>query len=430
MDLSGPKIRTGPMMPGPGVIRFQPDRDNLGHVSGPGLVWLGPDAASGDSDDHVHLPVSAEWLTGLKPEDRIVFKDTRDKDRFVKIVECQTGGCWAHAFDRSFVVPGTALFHNEWGERPTRVGDVPLVEEVIVLKPGDDLILHRSGEAGEPARYDESGNLVQPAHISCTNPDVFDQVETGHRVLFDDGKIEGTVIDTEPGVSLRVRVLLAKPQGQKLRSDKGINFPNSNLSIRGLTQKDRDDLRFIVEHADVVNMSFVNTPDDVEDLLAELEKLGALHKIGVVLKIETRRAFDNLTELLLTAMRTHPVGVMIARGDLAVECGWQNIPMIQQEIQSFCRAAHVPDVWATQVLENLVKKGLPTRAELTDAAFANWAECVMLNKGTYVDRAIFMLDSILRDMRPYVHDKAPMFPPLPEERSKPARREKRLQQSD
>ena len=171
-------------------------------------------------------------------------------------------------------------------------------------------------------------------------------------------------------------------------------------------------LAFIAEHADVVNMSFVNSVQDVEDLRAEIDRLGAAHRLGIILKIETQRGFDNLTEILLAAMQTYPIGVMIARGDLAIECGWENMARIQQEIMSLCEAAHVPDIWATQVLENLAKKGLPSRAEITDAATAQRAECVMLNKGPHIRSAIGMLDTILKSTEAYQEKKAPMLPVL------------------
>ncbi len=129
-------------------------------------------------------------------------------------------------------------------------------------------------------------------------------------------------------------------------------------------------------------------------VLAELENLGVLNKLGVILKIETQSAYNNLTGILLEGMKIYPLGVMIARGDLAIEAGWKNIARIQQEILSICNAAHVPDVWATQVLENLAKKGIPSRAEITDAATALQAECVMLNKGVYIEKAVKIRDMI------------------------------------
>ena len=111
-------------------------------------------------------------------------------------------------------------------------------------------------------------------------------------------------------------------------------------------------------------------------------------------------------------MKGERVGVMIARGDLAIETGWENIGQVQQEILSICGAAHVPVIWATQVLENLAKNGLPSRSEITDATTALKAECVMLNKGPYILQAIELLDTILCRMESSQHKNEPMLPKL------------------
>ena len=110
-------------------------------------------------------------------------------------------------------------------------------------------------------------------------------------------------------------------------------------------------------------------------------------------------AFKNLPRLVLAAMRRYPVAVMIARGDLAVECGWDRLAELQEEILWVCDAARVPVMWAMQVLEQEAKKGLPSRAEITDAAQSQRADCVMLNKGPHILAAIRTLDSILRRMQ-------------------------------
>ena len=135
-----------------------------------------------------------------------------------------------------------------------------------------------------------------------------------------------------------------------------------------------------VKIADIIELSFVREQTDVIQLFDELDRLHATD-IGVVLKIETPRAFENLPQLILTAMRRRRIGVMIARGDLAVESGYERMAELQQETLSLCEAAHLPVVWATQVLEQLAKTGRPSRAEITDAAMSERAECVMLNKG-------------------------------------------------
>jgi pyruvate kinase len=146
----------------------------------------------------------------------------------------------------------------------------------------------------------------------------------------------------------------------------------------------------------------------VEALQEELRKHQAEH-VGIMLKIETKEGFRNLPHLLLAVMRSYPAGIMIARGDLAVECGWQRLAEVQEEILWLTEAAHLPVVWATQVLESLSKKGRPSRAEITDAAMAQRADCVMLNKGPYVVEAIRMLDGILKRMQEHQHKKASML---------------------
>jgi pyruvate kinase len=157
-----------------------------------------------------------------------------------------------------------------------------------------------------------------------------------------------------------------------------------------------------------VGLSFAQSAADVRMLHAKLVALGA-PQVGVVLKIETQRGFEHLPEMLLAAMASPATGVMIARGDLAVECGFERLAEVQEEILWACEAAHLPVVWATQVLEGLAKTGQPSRAEITDAAMAGRAECVMLNKGPYVVEAIRTLDDILRRMQAHQEKKRPLL---------------------
>jgi pyruvate kinase len=124
----------------------------------------------------------------------------------------------------------------------------------------------------------------------------------------------------------------------------------------------------------------------------------------MILKIETRRGFDNLPKLILASMRMRSFGIMIARGDLAVECGYERLAEVQEEILWICEAAHAPVIWATQVLETLAQKGVPSRSEITDAAMGERAECVMLNKGPYAVTAVSVLADILKRMQAH-HEK-------------------------
>jgi len=233
--------------------------------------------------------------------------------------------------------------------------------------------------------------------IGCSIPEILDHIQVGESIWFDDGKIGGVVEKVEAEQVL-IRITQVRQRGQKLRAAKGINLPESDLRLPALTAKDLEDLPFLAQHADVVELSFVNGTADVELLQKNLERLGG-RAPAILLKIETRRGFDNLPDLLLTAMKLPCFGVMIAHGDLAVECGFERMAEVQEEILRICEAAHVLVTWATQVLETLAREGMASRAETTDAAMGERAECVMLNKGPHVLSAVGALDNILRRMQ-------------------------------
>lgn len=229
--------------------------------------------------------------------------------------------------------------------------------------------------------------------IGCTLGGIIDELKPGERVLFDDGVIECVVEKAWPRmVALRVvRISKKKPV---LRSGKGINFPDSQLSLPSLTDFDKAILPFVCRYADLVGYSFVRDAGDVAQLQELMNNIEG-KKPEIVLKIETPQAVRHLPALLFQAMKNEVFGVMIARGDLAVEIGFERMSEIQEEILWICEAAHVPVIWATQVLENLHKTGMATRSEITDAAHAVMAECVMLNKGDYTIEVIETLRDVL-----------------------------------
>ncbi|MBT8379389.1 MAG: hypothetical protein KJN64_09175 [Ignavibacteria bacterium] len=413
MDLGGPKLRTGVMRPGPKVLHLQPERDLLGKVTSPSGVWLAPIGTEMEDDNDLIVPVSADWLKRLKKNSIVTFKDSRNKNCKLKIDKRRKPGWMARCYDSAYVTTGTVFTikdDNNSEVLSIEVDEMLPLEEKIILKVGDKLILHKNPAPGDPAEFDDEGNLVIPAHISCTLPKLFNDVKVGEPIILDDGKIEGKIKAVDPE-KIEIEITYAKEEGAKLKADKGINLPESKLSISGLTEKDKEDLKFVAQYADVVNVSFVNNTQDVFILLDELKKLNAEH-LGIILKIETQSGFKNLPAILLAAMRHHPIGVMIARGDLAIECGWKELAQTQEEILWLCEAAHIPIVWATQVLETMAKKGRPSRAEITDAASAEQAECVMLNKGPHIFEVIKILDEILSSMQDYHEKKAPMLPPL------------------
>lgn len=411
MDLAGPKLRTGPIEPGQGVIKWRPRRDEFGRVLAPARVWL-------TAEEHPHappmaadasLPVAADWLSYVKSGSQIDFSDARGAKRKLHVVDATDAGYWAECERTAYVTAGTVM---RGGDRDDtcKIGDLPPREEAITLQPGDTLILTREMTPGRPAVYDSNDRLLTPARISCTLPEIFADIRAGERVWLDDGRIGGIVNAVESD-QIELQITQTRARGDRLRADKGINLPDSNLHVPSLTAKDLENLPFIATQADIVGFSFVRSPADVLDLESRLAALKASH-VGIVLKIETRQAFENLPSLLLASMRSPCDGVMIARGDLAVECGFERLAEVQEEILWICEAAHVPVIWATQVLEQLAKKGLASRAEITDVALGQRAECVMLNKGPHIIAAVQALDDILSRMAGHQTKKRPILRPL------------------
>ena len=408
MDLAGPKLRTGPLEPGPAVVKIRPRRDVFGRVIAPALVWLTPAHAPHRSPTPAaaSLPVPAAWLARLRPGERVKFTDARGSRRILVVVDVGQGGCWLTATKTAYVIPGTILRHErELNKREGRVGELPATKNAIVLQRGDPLILTRNLEPGRPASRDGDGQILTPAMIGCSIPEVFDCISAGESIWFDDGKFGGVIEEVQSECAL-VRITQTRLRGEKLRAAKGINLPDSNLRLPALTAEDLEDLSFVAQHADVVELSFANCSADLESLQENMMRLGGPQP-AIVLKIETRRGFENLPDMLLTAMASPCCGVMIARGDLAVECGFERLAEVQEEILWICEAAHVPVIWATQVLETLAREGIPSRAEITDAAMADRAECVMLNKGPHVLNAVDVLDDILRRMQAHQAKKRP-----------------------
>lgn len=413
MDLAGPKLRTGPIKAGPQVIKWRPRRHPYGGLKNPVKIWLSASSAvipPPESAD-VCLPITGRWLRQIQAGDLLKFFDARGAARSIKAVRAAPGGWWAESNQTTYLASATVLHLARSGRAielfPGRVGKLPATEQSILLRTGNKLVLTRSPIDGAAAVHDDAGQLIRPPHISVTLPEILDDVQPKEKIWFDDGAIGG-VITRATADEIEIKITHARPNGSRLRADKGINLPDSNLHLPALTEKDLADLKFIAKQADLIGYSFVRSAADVQELQKQLALAGG-QNLGFVLKIETSRAFDELANLLLAAMRSPSAGVMIARGDLAIECGWERLAEVQEEILWICEAAHMPVIWATQVLENLAKQGIPSRAEITDAAMGERAECVMLNKGPYISEAVRVLDDILRRMEKHQHKKRSML---------------------
>ncbi|MFP5507076.1 MAG: pyruvate kinase [Gammaproteobacteria bacterium] len=418
MDLAGQKIRTGPIATHRPPVHLKVGKDRLGNTIRPARILLvagdrqaGAPARAALSDCPIALPLPTALHARLQRGDRFSFLDTRGKRRYLLLVsvtgagdivaECAKG---AYLDGGSFLSWQRTGRDGRWRTRSRfALGLVPEAAQEIRLRIDERLLLTRDAAPGSPAQYDSQGHALLPARIGCSHGEIVALLEPGHRVWLDDGRI-GMVVEACSDEGALLRVTHAATTGTRIQADKGLNFPDLDLELPSLTAKDLDDLDFVVAHADAVGFSFVQSASDIRRLQLELSKRGAAH-FPIVAKIETRHAVTNLPGIILSGIGHNPLAIMIARGDLAVEIGNARLAEIQEEILWLCEAAHVPVVWATQVLETLAKKGIRSRPELTDAAMGVRAECVMLNKGAYIVDAVRVLASILKRMEAHQRKK-------------------------
>ncbi len=390
-DLAGPKLRTGPLPDQPGVVKHRPERDDLGRVLAPARFGFG------DEPGDVPLTTTLE----ARPGDVLGFRDSRGRRRRLDVVHAD-GTRFEVVSDRTvYLTGGLEVTLRRAGATVGRatIADLPPRPGVLRLRRGDLLDLVPGDDPGSPA------TLEHPARVSVDVPGLYEALRVGDPVLIDDGTIE-TIVRSVDRARIRLEVL--HPERVRLRAAKGINLPMTDLVIPAITDTDRQALAVVAPVADLIATSFVGHPSDLDTLHADLDRLAA-HHVGVILKIEHRRAFEALPELLLRSLRHPPSAVMVARGDLAVEVGYDRLAEVQEEILWLTEAAHTPVIWATQVLETLAKRGAPTRAEITDAALSGRAECVMLNKGPYIPETIRFLDNILTRMSRHQDKRTPLL---------------------
>jgi pyruvate kinase len=408
MDLRGPKLRTGPMELQPPVLKVRPLRAADGRVMRPARIWLTAALQPPPGPADASLTLDSGWLDKLRSGDRLRLRDARGSGRKWRIAECTPDGCWAESRKTTYLANGTVLRLQRGDGQPepsTTLTSLPPQESQMTIRTDDILRLTYGVEPGRPAIHDLDDRLLRPGTVPVDVAEVFRDARAGEPIRFDDGRIAG-VIEQADGDELQVRILHTRRPVERMSGGKGINLPATRLALPALSDEDLRDLEFVARNADIIGLSFTNDAADVRSLHERLRRLGR-QDVGVIFKIETDRGCANLPGILIEAMRFPNFGVMVARGDLAAECGFERLAELQDDILRLCESAHVPVVWATGVLEALARSGHPARAEITDAAAAQRAECVMLGKGRHITHAARTLDGLLDRMqaREYKHQR-------------------------
>ena len=397
VDLPGPKLRAEIRALDGAVLHLPRRKNRLGRTLAPTPVLL-----VAEHRDGAELPVPADWLASFQAGDVLTLTDAGGRERALLVRGPAEGRVLAECDHSLYLTPGLALV---WRRGETivaegRVGTLPGQPAVLTVDIGDALLVNASGQSEDPAT----------PSLACAEPSLLDQVRVGERVILDDGKLVAVVEAVRPdGLLCRVQRVLKSPT--RLRSGKGIAFPDSQLSLGRFGPADEVALEFALRNADGVGVSFVSSPQDVALVSERLREAGK-PGFGMILKLETRGALRNLSAILFEALKYDPVGLMIARGDLAVELSFERLAEMQEEILWLGEACHLPVIWATEVLDTVAHFGLPTRAEVTDAAMSMRAECVMLNRGPHVTAATRMLADIIRKMETHQYKKRSLYRPL------------------
>lgn len=256
----------------------------------------------------------------------------------------------------------TAILADLQGPK-LRIG---MMKEEVVVRPGDEILFCTGKEfKGNRERVYMNYNGFPK------------DVKVGEQVLLDDGKLIFEVMGTNKKDTVKTKVI----QGGPLRSKKGVNLPNTGLSLPALTMKDKKDAVFAIEQeVDWIALSFVRFGSDLKELQALIEAHSD-YKVPILAKIEKPEAVTNIKEIVANCD-----GLMVARGDLGVEIPVEEVPLIQKELVNIAKSARIPVIIATQMMETMITSLTPTRAEVNDVANSvmDGADAVMLSGETSV----------------------------------------------
>lgn len=420
MDLPGPKLRVGAIEPGPRIARTRVTRTKTGRILTPSKLWITPFDHNATTPAPVPeglpgrptlaIQVDPEWLQTVNEGDELSMLDARGSKRYMTVHKVTDEGVLAYGHQNVYLANGSLVACQYI---KTRIHGIGRSEQRVHVDVGSRLIL-----TSDPTPTDPTDDI--PA-VNCGEPEAIRSLDVGSTVLFDDAKIECEVTsvtragekdpegNTAEYDSAELVAIHTREGGKNLREGRGIHFPGVHVPLPAMTDEDRAILPEIVRTADIIAPSYVRSAEDLTEILDAIEKeidvaasesedsaavSARIRNLGVMLKIESEECYNDLPNVVTELLRHRNSGVMIARGDLAMELGFSRMSEAREQIMGVANAAHIPTIFATQVLETMAKSGLPSRAEITDADVALRTQGVMLNKGTHIPDAINILNRI------------------------------------
>ncbi|WP_338449491.1 pyruvate kinase [Niallia oryzisoli] len=382
MDLPGPKIRVGDLR----KIKV-PLKINTKKTSAVGYLMSQKSHENPIKDGFV-IKINIDEFTNAAAGQIIHFTDAKGRKRFFTILEIVSPACLKVELNKSAILNGETIVELS-PDKKSKLTNLLEGPVTIKVKMGDILRIYKSYHyLGKPTMNGE------PASIGITLPEALRNVRPKDRVFFDDGNICGVVLEVNDHY-LDVEIILTRNNVETIKPDRGVNFPDSLvfLSVPAITKMDITMLAEIIPFVDLIGISFIHHPNDIRILKGYLDQYTE-RKIGVIAKIETKYALLSLTKIVLEGVNLDLFGVMIARGDLAIEIGYEQLAKAQEGILEICRAAHAPVIWATSILNQMNKTGIPLRAELTDAYTGLRSDCIMINKGPYISNSVKFLQQL------------------------------------
>ncbi|MEB3751213.1 pyruvate kinase [Geobacillus icigianus] len=391
MDLPGPKVRIDRLAVQDGPMKLTVKENQYGESaeSLTGLLSFSavPPLSSLPREVSFVWKLTADDEETVAEGDELLFTDVRGKKRSLQVMRSIAPSCFVvRLFQTAYVQSGMKLRR---GSTSFTLSSALCLPKRALVTAGTPLHIYFH----EAALFSSSSD--HGVKLTTTLPKAWRNVRTGDRLYFNDGRITARVVKVGEG-HVEAKVIADGGKRKAIKQGTGIHLPDSfcHLAVPPLTDRDLEWLPFIAKWADIVGLSFVQAPHDVRKLHGLLAEQGA-GSLPVIAKIETRAALHQFVRILLEGLKLPAFGVMIARGDLALEIGFEHLAAMQCEMLSLCRAAHIPVIWATQVLEQMAKKGVPSRPELSDVFLGKQAQCIMLNKGAHIAEAVRLLAFLL-----------------------------------